>query len=76
MVLDTRSIIERIRRKFWFLDSFFDQINRETEIKLGVTGPLIFRRPFTLRGKNLFTHKHIIGKTGYGKSNLMQGMIP
>jgi hypothetical protein len=76
MIFDTPAILERIRRKFWFLDTLLDKLNRETAIKLGVTGPLLFRRPFTLRGKNLFTHKHIIGKTGYGKSNLMQGMIP
>ena len=72
--IDRDSILARIRRKYWFIDSFLDYLSKKQVVLLGKTGPLFLRRPFTLRGKNLFTHKHIIGKTGYGKSNLIGGM--
>jgi hypothetical protein len=72
--IDKDSILARIRRKYWFIDSFLDFLSKKHAILLGKTGPLFLRRHFSLRGKNLFTHKHIIGKTGYGKSNLIGGM--
>ena len=69
--IDSESIIKRIRRRFWFVDCFLDWQKNVPGILIGVTGPLLLRRPFTLRGIYLFCHKVISGKTGYGKSNFL-----
>jgi hypothetical protein len=69
--IDSDSIIKRIRRSFWFVDCLIDWYRGVPGILIGVTGPLLLRRPFTLRGIYLFCHKVISGKTGYGKSNFL-----
>ena len=69
--IDSESIIKRIRRRFWLVDCLIDWYRRTPGILIGVTGPLLLRRPFTLRGIYLFCHKVISGKTGYGKSNFI-----
>jgi hypothetical protein len=56
------------------IESVNGQLRRVLSLHIGYTGPLAACRPFTLRGRGLFTHKHIIGKTGYGKSTLLLGM--
>jgi Helicase HerA, central domain len=74
LFVDFASMWERIKRRYWFIESVQGQIRHERAIQIGYTGPIAARRPFTLRGRDLFTHKHIIGKTGYGKSNLILNM--
>jgi hypothetical protein len=69
--IDWGSIWHRYKRQRWWVESGISQIKRERAIQLGYTGAVAARRPFMLYEKQLFTHKHIIGKTGYGKSNLL-----
>jgi hypothetical protein len=74
LFIDFPGIWDRVKRRYWIIDSVSGQLRHDRAIQIGYTGPIAARRAFTLRGRDLFCHKHIIGKTGYGKSNLLLNM--
>ena len=68
--LARETVLERLARKFWWVESLLERKVGSTGVQIGGTGVLALR-PYTLRGKNLENHKHVIGTSGFGKSNLL-----
>jgi hypothetical protein len=63
-------ILEHLSWRFWIVESVIDRLQGKKQVKIGRTGFLNFR-PYNLRNRNLLNHKHVIGTSGYGKSNLL-----
>jgi hypothetical protein len=68
-MIDFETIANRLTKHNWAIHGLLGYLQQtQPAIHLGVTGPVLLRRNYTLRSHDTRTHKWFFGKTGSGKS--------